>query len=251
LIPLASVLAGAWTIRRSNPGMDRRTFSRNCYRMALPMLGLYLLLAIPSRQSLAVPHDADGRMGPDLLLGCLLVIGWYLLLGFAAGQFLMRSLPEHATAPGPAPSQRFTALSPLVVGAVGVALVLGCSLAAVLNDGGSKADPAHGIPPVYLSSSDDDVVDGTSSSSSFDSSDDAEVKSALRNVAVLEETYYTDHNNYAWASAALEYQEPDDIIISYDSVTSDGYCITAHKIGSDRTFTYDSSSGGLSDGDNC
>ena len=95
---------------------------------------------------------------------------------------------------------------------------------------------------------------------------DAQAKSDLRNLATLEETYFTDNNNYAIfadktaAVAALTDYKPSSNVtavvgVGYDSATpqakaataaasTGGFCIEATS-SSNNTFVYDSTKGGL------
>ncbi|MFZ5850437.1 MAG: prepilin-type N-terminal cleavage/methylation domain-containing protein [Actinomycetota bacterium] len=92
---------------------------------------------------------------------------------------------------------------------------------------------------------------------------DAQAKSDARNLATLEETYFTDNNKYqvattlATATTALQDYKPsatvqDVVIKNYAAdgttlgTTQDvgGYCISV-KSNSTNWFTYDSTKGGL------
>ena len=82
---------------------------------------------------------------------------------------------------------------------------------------------------------------------------DAGVKSDLRSLATAQETYYTDHQEYAETQADLT-DDGQKIKTTtgntFEVALGDtGYCLSGQSDDSDKTYYYDSEAGGLVDTD--
>jgi type IV pilus assembly protein PilA len=79
---------------------------------------------------------------------------------------------------------------------------------------------------------------------------DAAAKSDLASLANFEEIYLDDYQSYS-TIASIEAAEPTvhaskGVTLSVvDYVGESGYCLSAHNVGSPRTWYYDSQAGGL------
>ncbi|MCU1600517.1 MAG: hypothetical protein JWO22_1226 [Frankiales bacterium] len=239
LIPVLSVGAGVWSLSRS--GADRLAVSRACYRMSAFVVLLYLILAIPTLASLQVPGEEVARFGPEVLLGALLIGGWYLVLGFAAGQLLHphRDVASHARL-----------VRPVEVAVIGGVLLVVSLVFAVIEKGGKDFQPQRAFSGTFAfgdSSSSENSASGSSDSSSQDS----EARSTLSELAAAEESYDSDNGFYTDDTSNLSsYSEPSDVIVDV-TTSSDGFCATATGVDSSNYFTYDSTNGSVEDGDNC
>jgi hypothetical protein len=72
----------------------------------------------------------------------------------------------------------------------------------------------------------------------------AEVKSNLRNAAVAEETFLTDHGSYAQDTGTLGFTPSDGVEVVVLRAGATDYCLGARKL--TQVFYYDSRTGGLS-----
>jgi hypothetical protein len=87
LLPVVSLLAGAWWIKRRGRGLDERGLQRAAYRMALPLTVLWCVLLFCSRiYRAASAGDAlvETHTGPRVIEGVALMVLWGILGGWVA-----------------------------------------------------------------------------------------------------------------------------------------------------------------------
>jgi hypothetical protein len=100
LLPVISLLAGAWWIKRRGRGLDDRGLQRAAYRMALPLTVLWLVLLFCSRIYRATGVGAGLRethTGPRVIEGVALMVLWGILGGWVA-MALVRRVAGRGTA---------------------------------------------------------------------------------------------------------------------------------------------------------
>lgn len=94
LLPVVSLLAGAWWIKRRGRGLDDRGLQRAAYRMALPLTVLWSVLLFCSR---IYRGDASARVvethtGPRVIEGIALMVLWGILGGWLAMALVRRNV---------------------------------------------------------------------------------------------------------------------------------------------------------------
>ena len=137
LLPPIAIGAGIRWIRQHRAGSSPQEIARACYRMALPATLLCLVVAIPSRAGFSVSGEGsfgtDGHAGVELFKGTLIILVWFLVLGFLVGQWLLpRDIAGASGIPSRAPRapawlRGSVAAGPLaiVAGLVGVLVAAG------------------------------------------------------------------------------------------------------------------------------
>jgi type IV pilus assembly protein PilA len=76
---------------------------------------------------------------------------------------------------------------------------------------------------------------------------DSATKSDLKNAATVLETYFVDAQTYVGAPET-DIQESTGVTVALTDLTATTYCIDGTNSGSDNTYHYDSTTGGLGDG---
>ena len=214
LLPPLAIGAGVSWIRRHRSNVEPRSLARACYRMALPAALIYLVLATASRAGFSLTAvsviGSGGHVGAQVLLGTLIAFGWFLVVGYLAGQWWLPRDTSGAGGPAPRPPRLpawlrgSVAAGPfaIVVGVVGV-LVSAAGVATadsgthpgdfgpaggVLSFGsfvgasqtGSTSEGASVVPPATP------TVGGV----------DPTVRAALETYATAEEVYFMQQNTY-------------------------------------------------------
>lgn len=156
------------------------------------------------------PSGTDGLAIASLVLSLVWLGGLGSVGGIVTGH-LSRSKAKRE---GRQPSG--LALAGLILGYVGAAFMALAILAAIAI-------------PVFLNQ----ASKGTA----------AEVKSNLRNAAVAEETFMTDHGSYARDTTTLGFTPTDGVDVAVLRVDATDYCLGARKL--TQVFYYDSRSGTL------
>jgi hypothetical protein len=169
-IPVLSVVAGAVAIRRYRDRLAPAALARAAAWSALPVVALFAVLA-----SVAQLRDWPGAgqagtvTGPQVLLGCALAGGWYLVLGTMAGPVLRRAgrpdgrRSRHAVPRGSVARRRGR---PLLAGAVAALVLIGCGIAAATRlPANSGSADASGI--FYAGPDDGSGISGDSEQGSF------------------------------------------------------------------------------------
>jgi hypothetical protein len=100
LVPLVSVLAGAWSVTRRS-GLPSAEAARACARMAVPATLLWLVLAFAGAARLSAQGiiNSEARVGA-VLWDALLVGLWFAVVGWIAGWLLGRRNAAPRLAPG-------------------------------------------------------------------------------------------------------------------------------------------------------
>lgn len=157
-------------------------------------------------QPIAPPPTSDGKAIASLVLSIL----WLAGVGSIAGVVLGHLSRAEARRAGRQPGGM--ALAGLIIGYLGAALFFLGVLAAIAI-------------PVFLN---ERIKDGES-----------QARSQLRQVALLEETYYTDAETYTAALNELpNYQARRDVDLRIVSASERGYCLSATPVHGDRTYYY-------------
>jgi hypothetical protein len=221
-LPILSMIAGALSIRRAYPLLDRQALSRSCYRMSLGVLVLYVVLALPSHVATHVTGAPGGsnHTGPQVLLGGGLVLGWYLLGGFFIGRFVARqprvvsvfepahaAHPTHATHAVPGPTgepdelahiparRRRRVLTPVTIGVACMVLLAAAVAGGVIKHGGKNAPDALStsipIQPVGSGGGPGGTTFGGGGISGDPSAEDDEAQQTLQDLASAEQTSRT------------------------------------------------------------
>jgi hypothetical protein len=106
VIPPLAVAAGVLRMRRLRAVVDPQHLARSCYRMALPALLIYLAVALPARAGFGADGpgpSAVGHAGPNVLLGSIILVAWFVVLGYAAGRWMLRDATQAAPSTVAAP----------------------------------------------------------------------------------------------------------------------------------------------------
>lgn len=164
------------------------------------------------------PSPVSGSVHDGLAIGSLVLsVLWLVGLGSVAGVVLGHVSRSKAAREGRQKSG--VALAGLIVGYVGVAFMVIGILAAVAI-------------PVFLNQREKGYV--------------AQEKSDLRQLATIEETYYTDNGTYATDISQLSGFGPaDGDRVQIVSASADGYCLAARNDAVSSYYYYDSQAGGL------
>jgi hypothetical protein len=274
LLPPIAITVGISWIRRHAGDTSRQEVARACYRMSVPAAVLWLLVAIPSRTGFSIhgngaPGGASGHAGVQVLLGTLIVFGWFLVLGYVIGQWwLPRDLGMQT--PPRAPGWFGGALNAgplaIVVGIVGVVIAAGG--VATAKDGAQTGDfgPVSGLVGIaafgFDTTSDEGASFSTESGSassngtgaqSFtsDGSSEAEAQVDLRVYVTAEETYYADHQTYTADPAELTQLSfgVTSGTVAVIRADSSSYCLETFT--DNGPYTYDSNVGDVVPGATC
>lgn len=259
LVPLA-VAAGVLRMRRFRGEVDAQHLARSCYRMALPALLLYLAIAIPSRAGFGAEGPgpaATGHAGPSILLGSVILVAWFVVLGYAAGRWLLRdSAPATPAGPGPGAafvrrrwsSRRLHAV-PLTLGALAVVVATaggGVATASDNTDESGDIGPISGLF-VFLFFATADVESGSLSGEVTEVTpeapqlSDTAVQGDLQEVGLAEERYYAEHGTYTVNEFELDVAVPASVrIVVGDSVR---FCAEA-SADTGQVYVLDTDAGG-------
>jgi hypothetical protein len=189
--------------------------------MALPAALLYLLIAVPSRVGYSFSAGGElfggnGHAGVEVLRGTLIAFGWFVVLGYAIGQWwLPRGLGGGAGASSrpsrlPAWLHGSIAAGPLAIGVGVVGVLIAAGGVATAKSGTQPADlgPVSGVFTLGAVGASSSIDEGSSSSGGS-----AEVFPAspppvtggpatdqagqdLRDYAAAEEVYFTENETY-------------------------------------------------------
>ena len=268
LLPPIVISVGITWIRRHAGATSRQEVARACYRMSLPAAVLWILVAVPSRTGFSIHGgdggNASGHAGVQVLLGTLIVFGWFLILGYVIGQWW---LPRDLGA-SPRPRQpawlNSVAAGPvaIVVGIVGVVIAAGG--VATAKDGAQTGDfgPVSGLVGLAVFGFDTTSDEGASFSGDSGATvdvrpatpipeSDVEAKADLRVYATAEETYYADHQTYTADPAELTQLSfgVTSSTIAVVRADSTSYCLEAFT--DNGPYTYDSTVGQVVSGATC
>ena len=272
LLPPLAIATGVSWIRRHAGDVRREEVTRACYRMALPAALLWLLVAIPSRAQLSLDGEGDslsgGHAGVQVLVGTLILFGWFLVLGYLIGQWwLPRDLGSGAPPRRPAWWRSSLAAGPLAIVAGIVGVVIAAGGVATAESDGHIADfgPVSGIAALGGAGFEADVSTDEGGSLSGDSGGSVEVRPAtpapesdvqaqadLRIYAAAEETYYTENGTYTTDPLQLT-----DLFFGVDTTSTisiiradiSSYCLEAFT--DNGSYSYDSTVGSVVPGATC
>jgi hypothetical protein len=263
-LPPISILVGVNWIHRYRGAVSSQELARACYRMAVPATLIYLFVAIPSRVGFGFSGGngdffaggGGGHAGVQVLLGTLLTFGWFLVLGFAIGQWL---LPRSAGADSAEGAPRRTPLlprwlregslaaAPLVVVAGVVGVLCAAGGVATAEDGVHESDfgPASGLllfgslggfeedgasseggdevgAQSFTGSDSPDVVPVTPTPGAAPdlqfTPDSTEATATLREYAAAEEVYFTENQTYT--------ADPSELLASLSGASGLGVSIS-------------------------
>lgn len=270
VLPPICVAAGVQWMRRNSGNVTPELLSRACYRMTLPAMLGYLVLAVPSRAGFGAADTGElggsGHAGVHPLYGALILAAWFLILGFAAGRYVL----QHPTgkAPGEPKPFRWTrrmlrAESVAIVAGV-VAVIAAAGGIATAKDGkdsndfgllgaafffgmvSSDAEVSGGSvtvspPPVYTPPSVAPLPALPTSTAADE---------LLRSAAVGEETYFTDYQTYTADQTQLQVSPQPGVVLTIPRADATAFCLEAFT-DNGETYTYDSTTRAVVVGANC
>ena len=292
-LPPICILVGVNWIHRYRGTVTAPELARACYRMALPAAVIYLLVALPSRVGFGFSGSGDeflggggggGHAGVQVLFGTLITFGWFLVLGFAIGQWL---LPRGAggvdgSVRRPVRLSRWIqagslSAAPLLIVAGVIGVLCSAGGIATADSGVHEADfgPASGF--LFFGALGETSSEGADEVGAQSFTDDSQAvpvlpvtpspgvrpalpitpevdaaSSALRSYAVAEEVYFTENQTYT-TDASLLMTSPDQeastdvAIVRADSQT---FCLEAFA-GDGSAYTYDSTMRTVTPGATC
>jgi hypothetical protein len=270
VLPPLAIAAGVAWIRRHRATVDPRLLARSCYRMALPAVLIYLALAIPSRVGFEFSGGEDsgtGHAGPQVLLGGLILLAWFVVLGFAAGRYLLQQ-PPAATAATPPPGRwGRRALTAVPVLAVALAVAVGAGVGGVVT--ADKKNHAGDFGPLsglflfgsFAASSGSETSSGEAQAvpvspaappPTFPSNASSSgADGALRDLANAEESYYLVNGEYTTDEFSLDIAQRSDVDLTLVRADTSSFCAEATDLGSFADYTYDSTVGTVVRGQTC
>ncbi|MDQ1696308.1 MAG: hypothetical protein QOJ03_1661 [Frankiaceae bacterium] len=273
LLPPLAIAAGVAWMRRYRNVVSPQTLARSCYRMAAPAVLIYLLVAVPSRVGYEYGGQegfGGGHAGPEILLGALILGAWFLVLGFAAGRYLLTLPPSPFAGTPPEPRWRIRPIlaAPVAIVALVLGLVAGGAGVATADDKNKDGDIGavgsfllFGAFATAELSSDGGVTSGGGSAvvapltpvpiTPVDPVTDAQAQSALRDLAVAEETYFTTYGVYTASEFDLDLIHQPGILFTTIQADSTSFCAEALVVSTGTAFTYDSTVGTVTDGRGC
>jgi hypothetical protein len=288
VLPPLAIAAGVAWMRRYRDVVSPQLLARSCYRMAGPAVLIYLLVAVPSRIGFEYGGQdgfGSGHAGPEILLGGLILIAWFLVLGFAAGRYLLTLPPPPFASGGTPPPSRWRSrtvlAAPVAVVALVLGLVAGVAGVATADDKDHEGDiGAVGSLLLFgaFATATTSFDEGGSSFSSSDSGSgfataspvpvtplypatpavspflpvtDAQARSALRDLAVAEETWFTTYGSYSISEFDLDLLHQPGVVFTIVRADNTSFCAEAIVPATDAAFTYDSTVGSVTDGRGC
>lgn len=267
LLPPLAIITGINWIRNHAGESSRLDVVRACYRMALPAALLYLLLAVPSRAGFAVGSGetgfgGSGHAGVQVLLGTVIVFGWFAVVGYVIGQFWLPPTPGRGGATPqpprlPAWTRGSVAAGPLAIVAGVLGVLIAAGGAATAKSGAQSGDlgPVSGIAGLgAFATSDGSVEEGGGSSGTgavavpatpvptFTVGPESDQAGQdLRDWAAAEEAYFAQHQSYTVEPALLPSVpgvSPTDTV-TIARADNSSYCLEAITADG-QAFTYDS-----------
>lgn len=264
LLPPIAISVGITWIRRHAGPASRQEVARACYRMSVPAAWLWLLVAIPSRAGFSVSgtgvDGGSGHAGVQLWLGTLIVLGWFLILGYVIGEFrLPRDLGPSAPPRGRPWLRSSVAAGPLaiIVGIVGVVVAAGGVATAKSGTQAGDFGPVGGLLGFGAFGFESDGAsesggssDGTGAQSfTTNTESDAEAQGDLRIYATAEEAYYATNGTYTTDTTQLTSVSAENTPVLVVRADNSSYCMEAFA--DSGPYTYDSTIGDVVSGANC
>ncbi|MBV9292569.1 MAG: zinc-ribbon domain-containing protein [Frankiales bacterium] len=274
LMPIAIAAGSTWIFRHGDPA-DATGRARACYRMALPAVLAYLVLAIAGRVGFSAagssgsPIGTSGHAGPQILLGAVILAAWFLVGGFLMGRFLSeRSAAPPSSGPHrsaawirrPLPTAAVAVVSLGVLALVGIGgaatadthddvgdfgvasllLLFSASADSGSSDGGSASiEPAPAVPPPSLPSP--IAVPPVTSNDPFTAAD-----KTLAFYALAEDIYRAKNPSYTRDIGVLQQQDVQGLpattqgTVTIPRADASSFCIEYFSDTGQGSFTYDS-----------
>jgi hypothetical protein len=281
LLPPIAIGAGAAWIRRYRAVVEPRELARACYRMALPAVLIYLIVAMPSRAGFTydgagsaggIGAAPSGHIGVQVLLGVLILAAWFLVVGFAVGRYLLRDQStggaDAAAAAPPAPRWLGRTLSagPVAVTALVLALVTAVGGIATADDKDHSGDIGV-FGGLFLFG----AVASVQSSASFGSGEaqatvtpapvlrprsgptavDPSAELALNDLSAAEESYRVTNGTFTTDPSVLDTTTPANVVLDIARADDTSFCATAFAVETGQTFIYDSLIGSITENGSC
>jgi hypothetical protein len=273
-LPPVAIMAGVAWIRRYRGSVEPRILARSCYRMALPAVVVYVVLAVASRAGFeyggpGAQSFGSGHAGPQVLLGALILAAWFVVVGFAAGRYLL-SEPPPAGSTEPLPQRpgwlgRTVSAGPVALVALAVAILAGIGGVATANDKDHSGDFGFvgslllfGVAGVSESNATVTTGSGTAIAPVPSPIQLAPVPptgaaapAALRDLAVAEETYYTTNGTYTTDQFQLDVGSDPTVYLDVVRADATSYCAEAFGQQDGQSYSYDSTVGSVVTGSTC